>query len=95
MCVEHRHHSLASRQSVPERRHQQREREQVHPALLLKTRAVLLPRCGRLVLRSRWLELPRATSKARVALYEAHPRPSRTLRRRRISRVSQRVPHAR
>ena len=89
-----RHNSLASRQPVPERRHQLLQRKQILPPLLVQDRPVLLPSRDSLLLRSRRPEQPRPPPQEPRPQHPPHPLPSGPLRRRRQRRCPERFPHA-
>lgn len=92
---DNRHTPLANSQPVPQRRNQQRQRQQIHRPLNLCPSPELPDRCHSLLLRSPRPQLPRPTPEASFTKCTHDPRSSRPLRSRRIRRCPKCLPHAR
>lgn len=93
--ADHRNPPLANRQPIAQRSHQQRKCQQINPSLDLANRPILPNGRLRLLLRSPGSEGPRAPPQEPLAKHQAHPRPSRPLRRRLQRQRPERLPHAR
>lgn len=90
-----RHPPLADRKPIPQRRDQQRQRQQINPTIHLADDKILSPRRLSLLLRSTRSQRLGAAAQTPQPDDTNHTDPPRPLRRRSQRRRAERLPHAR